>query len=163
MKLGLPSSSQPGGGYFGESKMRRHTHGLAGSVTYRSWHDMRQRCNNPNDKQYPDYGGRGITVCKRWRIFTNFLADMGEMPSGHSIDRVDNDAGYCKENCRWATRTEQNRNTRRNVTLTYQGKTLCIAGWGELLGVNYRTLLSRVNAGWAVEDALTKPTRGTLR
>lgn len=80
--------------------------------TYRTWYAMIQRCTNPNYKYYYLYGGRGITVCERWRDFTNFLADMGERPEGLTIERIDNDKGYYLDNCKWATIEEQNRNKR---------------------------------------------------
>lgn len=87
-------------------------HGKAGTRTHRIWKAMRSRCNNPNIPRYKDYGGRGITVCKRWDKFENFLADMGEAPDGHSIDRINNNKGYSPSNCKWSTPTEQNRNQR---------------------------------------------------
>lgn len=88
-----------------------------GTSTYYIWAAMVQRCTNPNNADWPDYGGRGITVCERWRDFRNFLADMGEHPAGMSIDRVDNNRGYEPGNCRWATGKQQARNSRK-VKLT---------------------------------------------
>lgn len=84
------------------------THGSANkSITYRSWKEMRQRCKNPNSDKWKWYGGRGISVCPEWDDYTKFLADMGERPVGTSIDRIDPDGNYCKENCRWATAKQQ--------------------------------------------------------
>ena len=90
-----------------------HTVGGRATPTYRIWRSMLHRTSNPQDKKFPNYGGRGIGVCDRWRDFENFLADMGERPDGMSLDRIDNDDGYYPENCRWADATTQNRNRRR--------------------------------------------------
>ena len=90
------------------------THGLSKtSGAYRSWLSMRSRCLYPTHKDWHNYGGRGITFCRRWERFENFYADMGERPPGLTLDRKDNDKGYSKSNCRWATRSEQARNQRR--------------------------------------------------
>jgi hypothetical protein len=93
---------------------RKVKHGHHGSSTYFTWREMRARCNNHSHSRYHDYGGRGIGVCARWALFTNFLDDMGERPEGLTLDRINNDEGYLKENCRWATYSEQNSNKRPN-------------------------------------------------
>lgn len=101
------------------------THGLSKTRIYRIWSCIITRCTNPNAINYERYGGRGITVCDRWRKFENFLEDMGEPSPGLTIDRLDNDKGYSKENCAWRTPTEQARNRRprrskaKNLTLTF--------------------------------------------
>lgn len=89
----------------------RYTHGLTNSAEYRVWASMIQRCQNPKSQRFSSYGGRGISVCERWQKFEGFFADMGVRPSPEfSIDRIDNDEGYSKENCRWATRSQQQKN-----------------------------------------------------
>lgn len=133
------------------------------SMTYGSWHSMIQRCTNPNNKDYRNYGGREITVCDRWRnSFQNFLEDMGEHPgSGYSLDRKDNEKGYCKENCRWATPTEQSRNKQNNLYMTYDGKRQLLVEWSEETGIPYKTLWERsYKLGWSTERALTTPIEG---
>jgi hypothetical protein len=117
---------------------------------------MKHRCSNSNAKQYFDYGGRGILVCEEWQRFDNFLRDMGDAPEGLSLERTDNSKGYSKDNCRWATRGEQQRNSRRNVNLTLNGSSHCISEWGRLLGLSRHTIWCRIfRQGWSVERALS--------
>lgn len=121
---------------------------------------MRARCYNPKSDSYRLYGQRGIGVCERWRdSFAAFLADMGERPDGMTLDRVDSDADYSPENCRWATPLDQARNKRRTRRLTYQGQTKCLTEWAELHGLNFFTLLKRLRLGWSPEAALTTKPR----
>jgi len=87
-------------------------HGMVGTLTYTTWDCMIQRCTNPNHKRYSDYGGRGINVCDEWKSFDVFLSDMGVRPEGCSIDRIDNNGNYCKNNCKWSTVYEQAINKR---------------------------------------------------
>lgn len=130
------------------------------SNTYSSWDHMVQRCTNPNLKQHEDYGGRGIRVCDRWKEFKNFLEDMGKCPFRYSIDRIDNNKGYYKKNCRWATRKQQARNTRRNRLIIYNGKTQCITAWSQEVGISVQTIVRRIKNGWSIEAALLTPVRG---
>lgn len=118
-------------------------HGAYKTQTYKSWARMKTRCENPNYTSYANYGGRGIKVCERWQQFENFLEDMGEQPEGHSLDRIDVDGDYTPENCRWATREQQDRNRRNNVNITVGDKTMCLADWAKELGVKDATLRSR--------------------
>jgi hypothetical protein len=120
---------------------------------------MMDRCYNPKLENYHAYGGRGITVCERWReSFTNFLADMGKRPEGHSLDRIDVDQGYSPENCRWATAEVQANNRRATIIISYGGKNLSMSQWDREMGLRPGTVNHRVRLlGWNVEDALTTP------
>lgn len=134
------------------------THGQTGTPTYRTWAKMIERTTSPACKNWPLYGGRGIVTCDRWRSFENFLADMGEKPSGTSIDRIDVNGNYEPGNCRWADAKTQARNQRKTILLTHQGETLCLADWADRLGMAYRTLHSRLkDCGWDAEKALGTP------
>ena len=116
---------------------------------------MKQRALNPNDINAKHYSERGITVCKRWLKFENFLADMGERPVGTSLDRIDNNKGYSPSNCRWVPQKEQMRNRRTNVFIEYNGKRQTVQDWSKELGISFTTLRTRMLAGWPVERILT--------
>lgn len=130
------------------------THGKTKTPTYQSWSHMVQRCTNPRNKNYTRYGGRGIAVCERWLKFANFLHDMGEAPNGLTLDRIDNDGPYSPDNCRWATRAEQSRNSTTPVLLTHAGKTQNITEWAIELGIKPATLHMRVHRKWPVSRIL---------
>ena len=135
------------------------THGKRYESAWTTWSHMLDRCNNPNCSQYSHYGGRGIQVCERWLKFENFYADMGDRPENLSLERTDNSKGYSPDNCKWATKKQQARNTRTNQVLDWQGESLCIAEWAERLNLNAKTLYTRLYAGWDTERILTTPTR----
>lgn len=150
---------------------RRKTHGqtkssskgtrLLPSKAYRTWQNTKRRCLNPNDKRYPDYGGRGITVCDEWiDSFENFYRDMGDPPSGrHSIDRIDNNGPYDKQNCRWATQEEQGSNKRNNVLVVVDGESMSLSEACRRSEIDYDTIRKRVvDLGWPIEKALSLAT-----
>lgn len=111
----------------------------------RVWNDMLYRCYNPKNKYYYVYGGRGIIVCDRWRVFENFMEDMGDRPDkSYSLDRIDSNGNYCKENCRWATWEQQSRNRSDTVLLTWEGETLCLADWAKKLSIDQRVMARRL-------------------
>lgn len=121
---------------------------------------MKDRCYNANHVHYDRYGGRGISICERWReSFEAFYEDMGARPSGtHEIDRIDNDGNYEPENCRWATASENGRNKRNNRLLTIDGKTMCVSDWADQSGAVERFhIFSRLQMGWSAKDAVFKP------
>lgn len=127
---------------------RKHGESRAFGCTplYRVWLSMRERCNNPLSGSYVDYGGRGITVCPEWDDYLVFKADMGERPAGRSLDRIDNDGPYSKENCRWATRTEQAANTRVARWITFNGDRKVLSEWARYFGMPAPTLHTWIKA-----------------
>jgi len=126
------------------------THGQWGTPEYNAWNTMKQRCLNPNNPRWHQYGGRGITVCEQWLPFENFIADMGQKPSPeHSLDRIDNESGYRPDNCRWATRSEQCRNSRASYN--------SIAAKCRARGITYATVKDRRRKGWTLRQALNTP------
>lgn len=139
-----------------------HTIGHNRSPEYTAWTNMLDRCYNCNSEYYHRYGGRGIEVCASWReSFENFLTDMGTKPSPkHSIERVSNDRGYEKANCKWATKGEQSRNRCTTNWITHDGETRCLTDWAVVKGIGVDTLWRRLKAGWTAERALTQPVRG---
>lgn len=131
-------------------------HGLHKSKEYLAWQNIIQRTTNPNHPQYHYWGGRGITVSSDWKTFNNFYRDMGNRPSDkHSIDRINNNSGYEKSNCRWATKREQSLNTRRTHHITHNGETRSMIEWAEHLGIKYVTLCNRVRRGWSLDKCLS--------
>ncbi len=129
-------------------------HGMFGTRTYNIWGKMIQRCTNPKVYNFDDYGGRGITVCARWRKFENFFADMGEAPDGLSIERKENDKGYKPGNCEWATCKKQNNNRRSNAFITHGGETKTIQQWAEDKGIEPSLLRWRLKVGkWPTSRA----------
>jgi hypothetical protein len=122
---------------------------------YRVWLHLRGRCNTPTDAAYPHYGGRGSRVCNRWGTYSNFLADMGRRPTPkHTLERVDNDAHYEPDNCRWVTMKEQCRNRRSSRVVTYRGQAMSLAEACERAGLNYKTVTTRIYRGQSPEQAL---------
>lgn len=142
---------------------RHQTHGHTvrrrQSLTYSSWCAMRTRCTDPFHKWYPNYGGAGVTVCEKWLdSFDAFLADMGERPSSaHSLDRIDNSKGYDPSNCKWSTRPEQRRNSRRTINVTIDGKTQCLTDWCRETGIKFGTAYDRIKKGWDPAKAVLSP------
>lgn len=146
----------------GEKYNRKHGEKGNNGATpeYRSWSAMRARCSNPKLKEYPRYGGRGITVCERWQSYENFLADMGRRPSlQHTIDRIDVNQGYFKENCKWSTNVEQANNRTKHTYLEVDGVVKTQAQWLRQFNVKKPTFKTRLRNGWDVKKALTYPVR----
>lgn len=121
----------------GCSKRRARTHGMSKRKEYKAWRHIKERCLNPNSKEYSDYGGRGITICERWKnSFENFYEDMGDCPGSiYSIDRIDVDKGYVPGNCRWADFTTQMRNKRNTIWITHNGETRPLTEWAEIIRI----------------------------
>ena len=131
------------------------THGMSYSKEYTIWAGMKRRCNCKTAKDYNDYGGRGITLCKEWEDFNTFYKDMGNCPSGCSLDRIDNNGGYNKDNCQWADSHTQQRNRKDSFLITFNGKTMIPADWEKIVGIKSDTIRCRIKKGWSPERALT--------
>ncbi len=141
------------------SGQRWVTHGATNTPEYRTWSKMKERCHNSDLPGYENYGGRGITIDPRWdKSFEEFLKDMGPKPSpDHSIERDNTNGNYEPDNCRWATRTEQNRNRRNTVTFEHEGRQVTIGELSDLTGKSYRLLYKRlVLLGWSVTEAIRR-------
>ena len=127
---------------------------------YEAWASMKSRCNNPNRADYKNYGGRGIYVTIHWDTYPPFLEDMGRRPSAkHTLDRIDNNGPYCRDNCRWATRRVQAHNKRvhkNQVTLTLNATTRTVAEWSQVTGISEACIRSRLKRGWLDERILTE-------
>ena len=132
------------------------THNMSRTPIYWRWKNMIRRCTDPSNHAYKDYGGRGISVCDRWRSFENFVADMGERPVGTSLDRIDNSLGYSPENCRWATWKIQHRNRRTNRLIEIDGTTKTLAEWCEVYRQPYPRILRRIKFGMSPKEALSE-------
>ena len=148
----------------------RAKHGRANSrvkgyadKTYGIWQAFRDRCKNPNRKDYYRYGGRGITYDPAWDNFLKFVDDMGDCPSGMTLDRIDNNKGYSKENCRWATRKQQVRNSTKLRMIELDGETKPLTDWLHQYNVSQSAFYQRIYAGMSVEQAIQRPLRVTNR
>lgn len=154
------------GCYHSDNLVKRNkSHGMSKTSVYRIWSGIIGRTCNPDDNSYSRYGGRGISVCERWKDFENFYEDMGDRPEGKSIDRIDNDGDYCPENCRWATDKQQTNNSSRNFLITRNGETKTLAEWcggidGDYNGIPYSVIYYRIkDYGWSIERAFKEPVR----
>lgn len=138
----------------------KKTHGMSGSKIYMVWNRMLTRCYNEKVERYPRYGGRGITVCDRWRSFESFYKDMGDIPApGYSLGRIDNDGNYGPGNCRWETAKEQGWNKSGTVRLDHNGESLSIAEWADRTGLGYSKIMQRVRRGEQSDNVLSPEDR----
>jgi hypothetical protein len=134
----------------------RKTHGRSTHLAYKVWNQMKQRCNNPKHKAFKYYGGKGVRVCKKWETFEGFVSEMGERPTPlHTIERIDTNGNYDKENCRWATRLEQQQNLSSNRVISWNGKTLTISAWARETGIGMKTIQYRLDAEWDLDKVFT--------
>lgn len=162
LAMGLARGTSTSCGCRTSERMKRTevTHGMSLTRVYGIWASMKYRCENPKSSRFKDYGGRGIKVCERWQSFENFFADMGHPPTGMSIDRQENNGDYEPGNCRWATRKQQQRNTRRSPLFTHRGQQMTLREWADTLGLPFYILRHRVlRAGWDIDRALTEPVK----
>lgn len=143
-------------------KREFHGHSHHGKFTpeYTTWVGMIERCSNPLHKSWRSYGGRGIKVCERWKIFIQFHEDMGNRPNGCTLDRIDVNGNYEKSNCRWSTHREQGGNRRHNRIISAFGKTMCLSAFAREVGLSRELVRSRILRDvWNPERALSTPPR----
>jgi hypothetical protein len=133
------------------------THGKTGTRLHGIWLSIKQRCGNPNNPAFKDYGARGIAICDRWLDFNNFFKDMGEPAPLMTIDRINVNGNYEPSNCRWASRQEQMLNTRTVKLFTYNGETKSLGQWSREIGIPRRTLENRVRLGWSMKEVVETP------
>lgn len=135
-----------------------HGHSFRGKMsrTYSIWQTMRRRCTNEKHRDFKWYGGRGISADPTWDDFGAFLRDMGEAPEGLTLDRIDNQGPYAPWNCRWATRSEQMRNSSSAKQISFNGVTRCVREWEESLGLSVGAIAHRLRRGWPLDRALTE-------
>lgn len=141
------------------STENKTSHGMNNTKLNSVWRDMRYRCNNSNSDFYENYGGKGVKVCEEWGDFVVFYkwATTNGYAEGLSIDRIDVDGDYEPSNCRWVDMKTQQRNKGNNRKVEYKGKVLCLTEWSEVTGLHPKTIAYRLNSGWSIEEALTKP------
>lgn len=136
----------------------KRVHGFTNKkdITYQSWASMKSRCNSKSNPAYHNYGGRGITICNRWKDFNNFLNDLGTRPTiNYQLDRIDNNGNYEPPNCRWATKKEQANNRRRSIIIERDGIKKSLKEWCNELNINYSTACYRLRvAKWSKEEVL---------
>ena len=149
-------------GYLREPKMKHcgckyinpaTIHNMTNTRPYRIWSAIKSRCTNPNFPSYTDYGGRGISICKRWLSFSNFWEDMKDgYDDKLSIDRINNNKGYYKKNCKWSTRSEQSRNKRNNYWFEVNGVKKCKMDWAEYLGIGHQVINDKLRRGYTFQQ-----------
>lgn len=141
-------------------------HGMKHTAEYSIWCSMKDRCYNPNNKTYKDYGGRGVYICEEWKnSFEIFYQDMGPKPTpSSSIHRKDDSLCYCKESCIWASKKQQGREKRNNRILEWKGEKKTLAEWSEITGISRMLIHGRIDRlGWTTDEALSTPTRKDKR
>lgn len=165
-------NSKSCGCYYRELLTKKNTtHNASNTRLYHTWICMKDRCYNPKNKKYKDYGGRGITICDEWinsfETFSNWAYDNGyieNVPRGEcTIDRIDVNGNYCEQNCRWVNQKVQSNNKRNNHYITYNGETHTITEWNNILGFKKGVLSRRIFSGWSIEDAFTKPVKSNSK
>ena len=139
-------------------------HNMSNTPEYMAWEGMKARCLNSNNIFYSNYGGRGIKVCERWMNFKEFFKDMGYKPNkSYSIERIDVNGNYEPSNCKWATRSEQDRNKRNTVFIEYNGQKWILMDLAKKFNMHQQTLKQRIISGMTVEEALNTPIKYTKK